>query len=59
MKANFKVYYSEVGEIDLKDYGHDADVKFEDLTEEQKIEIWDHLREEVICSVDVETITDY
>lgn len=55
MKASAKLTYSSFFEIDLEDYGHDENVKFEDLTEEQKNEIYDHLREEAVVSVDIVT----
>lgn len=44
--------------IDLTDYGHDENVKFEDLTEDEQNEITDNLRDEVIVNAIVETIDD-
>jgi len=45
-------------EIDLEDYGHGAEVKFEDLTEEQRNEIGDSLRVENYIMVGITTIKD-
>ena len=58
MKARVKIEYVEYLTIDLSDYGHDENVNYEDLSEEEKDEISDHLREEVIVSVRIETIND-
>ena len=45
-------------EIDLEDYGYGAEVKFEDLTEEQRNEIGDSLRVENYIMVGITTIKD-
>lgn len=39
--------------IDLEDYGHD-DKKWDELTEEEQIEVMDSLREQVTVEVHVE-----
>lgn len=56
MKAEVKVTYSSNFEIDLEDYGHDPETRYEDLSVEQKNEICDHIREDAIPFVDVNTI---
>ena len=56
MKADVRISYTSVHEIDLEDYGHEAHVCFEDLTEDEQNEITDHLREDIIPNVIVETI---
>lgn len=59
MKARVKLHYTEYTEIDLEDYGHNEDTRYEDLNEDDQAEILDHLRSEVVVFVDVETIKDY
>jgi len=56
MKATVKLYYNQDLTIDLEDYGHDETKTFEQLSESEKDEITDHLRDEVIVSCVVETI---
>ena len=55
MKATAKLTYSSNFEIDLTDYGHDEETTFEQLTEDEKNEIYDHLREDAVVNVDVIT----
>lgn len=56
--ANVEMRYSNYFEIDLEDYGHSESTTFEELSEEEKNEIIDHLREEAIVRVDVKTINE-
>jgi len=56
MKAYVRISYTSVHEIDLEDYGHEPHVCFEDLTDDEQNEITDHLREDIIPNVIVETI---
>lgn len=56
MKARVELSFFSVSEIDLEDYGHDEETRFEDLTEDQQNEITDSLRDETIISCNIETI---
>jgi len=55
MKALVKYSLAEYREtIDLEDYGHEPDVKWEDLTQEDKNEIHDTLSEQQQVGVSIE-----
>lgn len=56
MKARVELSFFSVSEIDLEDYGHNEEIRFEDLTEDQQNEITDSLRNEAIVSCNIETI---
>lgn len=56
MKAIVHLHISQLFEIDLTDYGHSKNKKFEELTEADKNEITDSLRSEVVVECEIKTI---
>lgn len=59
MKATIKYSLSKLEEqIDLTDYGHDENTRFEDLSEEEQNEILDPLRMGNIANASVRTIEE-
>jgi len=56
MKAEYRLYFTETGQIDLTNFGHDEETKYEDLTEDQKNEITDSLRDGCVPEIDIYTI---
>ena len=57
MKAKFTIN-APVQEFELEDYGHEGDIRWEDLDEYQQDEIADSLRQQFIegCGFSVEII---
>jgi len=52
MKATMKISITSKEEtIDLTDFGHDEDVSWEDLSEEEKCEVRDFVSEQTIVYV--------
>lgn len=56
MKAIVHLHISQLFEIDLSDYGHSKNQKFEELTQEEQNEITDSLRSEVVVDCEIKTI---
>jgi len=57
MKAKVKIkHYSELT-IDLEEYGHESNVRFEDLTENEQHEITDILLDEIVPEIIVKTLS--
>jgi len=50
--------YSYEDEINLEDWGHEDHVKWEDLSEGEKNEITDHLREETTILLEIDNKND-
>lgn len=47
MKIKIEAKISDVSIINLEDYGHDENAKWEDLSDEEQREILDPIREEI------------
>ena len=58
MIIDIEVKYYEKVEIDLEDYGHKPKTKWTDLSDEEKNEILDPLREGKILDIGEITISD-
>ena len=46
MNVLIRWYTPTENNVDLMDYGHDADITWDDLNEEERNEVLDHIRSE-------------